>query len=136
MSKKDIDFDEELERLSRKTNINIKRTEFAFEKQINAEPETDVLVHPDEGHGKTLVAVEDKAQETADDKNKPAEDKGRPEYPSNLGIFRKSVYENKDRDDRQRVPQHGRDRYAGLHDPLFKPEDIDADHVEQIYPVV
>jgi len=34
MSKKDIDFDEELERLSRKTNINIKRTEFAFEKQI------------------------------------------------------------------------------------------------------
>lgn len=34
MSKEDIDIDAEIERISRKTNINIKRTEFAFEKQI------------------------------------------------------------------------------------------------------
>lgn len=34
MSKKDIDIDAEIEKISRKTNINIKRTEFAFEKQI------------------------------------------------------------------------------------------------------
>lgn len=34
MSKKDIDFDEELEKISRKTNVKIKRAEFAFEKQI------------------------------------------------------------------------------------------------------
>ena len=34
MSKKEIDFDEELEKLSRKTNINIRKSEFAFEKQL------------------------------------------------------------------------------------------------------
>lgn len=34
MSKKEIDFDEEIEKLSRKTNINIRKSEFAFEKQL------------------------------------------------------------------------------------------------------
>lgn len=34
MSKKDIDIDAKIERISRKTNIKIKKTEFAFEKQI------------------------------------------------------------------------------------------------------
>lgn len=34
MSKEEIDFDEEIEKLSRKTNINIRKSEYAFEKQI------------------------------------------------------------------------------------------------------
>jgi hypothetical protein len=34
MSKKDIDFDEELERLSRKTNISIRKSEYSFDNQI------------------------------------------------------------------------------------------------------
>ena len=34
MSKKDIDFDEEIKKLSRKTNIDIRRSEYAFENQI------------------------------------------------------------------------------------------------------
>lgn len=34
MSKEEIDIDEEIEKLSRKTNVNIKKAEFAFEKQI------------------------------------------------------------------------------------------------------
>ena len=34
MSKKELDIDEEIERLSRKTNVNIKKSEFAFNNQI------------------------------------------------------------------------------------------------------
>ena len=34
MSKKDVDMDEELKKLSRKTNINIQRTEYAFENRL------------------------------------------------------------------------------------------------------
>ena len=34
MSKKEMDIDEEIEKISRKTNVNIKKSEFAFEKQI------------------------------------------------------------------------------------------------------
>ena len=34
MSKKDIDFDKELEKLARKTNLNVKKSEYAFENQI------------------------------------------------------------------------------------------------------
>ncbi|MBQ6099463.1 MAG: hypothetical protein IJL02_06315 [Methanobrevibacter sp.] len=35
MSKKDeIDFDKEIEKIARKSNINIRQTEFSFEKQL------------------------------------------------------------------------------------------------------
>ena len=34
MSKKEIDFDKEIEKLARKSNINIRKTEFAYENQI------------------------------------------------------------------------------------------------------
>lgn len=35
MSKKDkIDYDEELEKIARKTNINVRKSEYAFENQI------------------------------------------------------------------------------------------------------
>jgi phage host-nuclease inhibitor protein Gam len=34
MAKKEIDFDEELERLARKSNINIRKSEYSFENQI------------------------------------------------------------------------------------------------------
>ena len=34
MSKKEVDFDKELEKLARQTNINIKKSEFAFENQL------------------------------------------------------------------------------------------------------
>lgn len=34
MSKKEIDFDEEIEKLARKSNINIKKSEYAFENQL------------------------------------------------------------------------------------------------------
>ena len=34
MSKKEVDFDKELEKLARQSNINIRKTEFAYENQI------------------------------------------------------------------------------------------------------
>lgn len=34
MSKKEVDFDKELEKLARQSNINIKKSEFAYENQI------------------------------------------------------------------------------------------------------
>lgn len=34
MSKKEIDFDKELEKIARKSNINMRNTEYAFENQI------------------------------------------------------------------------------------------------------
>lgn len=34
MSKKDFDLDEEVERLSRKSNINMRKSEYAFENQV------------------------------------------------------------------------------------------------------
>ena len=34
MSKKEIDFDKELEKVARKSNINMRNTEYAFENQI------------------------------------------------------------------------------------------------------
>ena len=34
MSKEDMDIDEEIQKISRKTNIDIKRSEYAFENQI------------------------------------------------------------------------------------------------------
>ena len=34
MSKKDIDIDEEIEKLSRKTNVEIKKLEYSFENQV------------------------------------------------------------------------------------------------------
>lgn len=34
MAKKDFDLDEEIEKIARKSNINIQKTEFAFENQI------------------------------------------------------------------------------------------------------
>ena len=34
MAKKDVDFDKELEKLARKTNVSIKKSEFAFENQL------------------------------------------------------------------------------------------------------
>ncbi|WP_407377573.1 hypothetical protein [Methanobrevibacter sp.] len=34
MAKKEIDIDEEIEKLARKSNINIKKTEYSFEKRI------------------------------------------------------------------------------------------------------
>ena len=34
MSKKEMDFDKELERLSRKTNINLRKTEYSFDNQL------------------------------------------------------------------------------------------------------
>ena len=34
MSKKDVDFDKELEKLARKTNVSIKKSEFAYESQL------------------------------------------------------------------------------------------------------
>ena len=34
MSKKEMDIDEEIKKLSRKTNIDIRRSEYAFENQI------------------------------------------------------------------------------------------------------
>ena len=46
MSKKEVDIDEEVERLSRKTNINIKRTEYAYEKQIKkVDTEIDKVIN-------------------------------------------------------------------------------------------
>lgn len=34
MSKKDFDLDEEVERLSRRTNINIRKSEYSFDNQL------------------------------------------------------------------------------------------------------
>ena len=34
MAKKDVDFEKELEKLARKTNVNIKKTEYAYESQL------------------------------------------------------------------------------------------------------
>jgi hypothetical protein len=34
MSKEDIDYDKEIERLSRKTNVNIKKSEVSFDNQL------------------------------------------------------------------------------------------------------
>jgi len=34
MSKKEVDFDKELEKIARQSNINIRKTEFAYENQI------------------------------------------------------------------------------------------------------
>ena len=34
MSKKEIDFDEELEKIARKSNVNIRKSEYAFENQL------------------------------------------------------------------------------------------------------
>ena len=34
MAKKDVDFEKELERLARKTNVSIKKTEYAYESQL------------------------------------------------------------------------------------------------------
>lgn len=34
MAKKEVDFDKELERLARKSNINIRKSEYSFENQI------------------------------------------------------------------------------------------------------
>lgn len=34
MSKKDIDLDKEIERLARKSNINMRKTEYSFENQL------------------------------------------------------------------------------------------------------
>ena len=34
MSKEEFDFDEEVKRLSRKTNINMRKSEYSFENQI------------------------------------------------------------------------------------------------------
>ncbi len=34
MSKKDVDIEEEIEKLARQSNINIKKSEFAFESQL------------------------------------------------------------------------------------------------------
>lgn len=34
MSKKEIDFDEELEKIARKSNVNIRKSEYSFENQL------------------------------------------------------------------------------------------------------
>ena len=34
MSKKDLDFDKEMERIARKSNINMRKSEYSFENQI------------------------------------------------------------------------------------------------------
>ena len=34
MAKKDLDIDEEIERIARKSNFNMRKTEYSFEKQI------------------------------------------------------------------------------------------------------
>ena len=34
MAKKEVDIEEEVQRLSRKTNVNIKKTEYSFSKQL------------------------------------------------------------------------------------------------------
>ena len=45
MAKKEIDFDEELERLARKTNINIQKTEYAYNNRLKKlDSEIDVIL--------------------------------------------------------------------------------------------
>ena len=34
MSKKELDFDKEVEKLARKSNLNMRKSEYAFEKQL------------------------------------------------------------------------------------------------------
>lgn len=36
MAKKEIDIDKEIEKLARKSNVNIKKTEYSFEKRIKS----------------------------------------------------------------------------------------------------
>ena len=43
MSKKEIDFDEELEKIARKSNVNIRKSEYAFENQLKKT--NDCFIH-------------------------------------------------------------------------------------------
>lgn len=46
MSKKELDFDKEVEKLARKSNLNMRKSEYAFEKQLKKlDADIDSLVN-------------------------------------------------------------------------------------------